>query len=143
MIKKFAAVLASLIFSFSSCKAIQMEVVDGNFTYIVDTSKNTAIVRDIYIPLGKKEDIKIPSTVTDGCKQKYTINEISEYAIKPKATQIASIELPNTLDYTDRNVAMLKYLFSMKIPVKRTIVSVIDFFGINSTFKAAFFPGVI
>ena len=143
MIKKLVAIFVSLIFSFSSCKALKMEILDGDFSYIVDDSTNTAMIRKIYIPTGVKKNIYVPSKITDGCKHTYKVTEISAYAIKDVFNNILSIELPGTLEYTDSNIETLKWLFLSKTPVKRTGTSVIDFFCVNATLKNAFFPGVI
>lgn len=143
MLKKMGSFLAALICSFSTCKAIKMEVLDGDFSYIVDTSTKTAMIKKIYIKTDNKKDLFVPSKIQDGCKMTYTVNEISSYAIKDVVNKISSIELPGTLEYTDRNIETLKCLFLHKIPVKRTIVSVVDFFCVNATLKSLLFPGVI
>lgn len=143
MIKKLAAIFVSLIFSFSSCKALKMEILDGDFSYIADDSTNTAMIRKIYIPTGVKKNIYVPSKITDGCNHTYKVTEISSYAIKDISNKILSIELPGTLEYTDSNIETLKWLFMHKIPVKRTVISVIDFFCVNTTLRSLLSPGII
>lgn len=143
MFKKMGSFLAALICSFSTCKAIKMEVLDGDFSYIVDTSTKTAMIKKIYIKTDNKKDLFVPSKIQDGCKMTYTVNEISSYAIKDVVNKISSIELPATLDYTRDNLEVFRCLFLYHIPVRRTVTSVIDYFGVNATFKSLFISGVI
>lgn len=141
--KKITSFLVAFVCSFSTCKALQLEVLDGDFSYIVETSTNTAMVRNIYIKAGENKDIYVPSEIIDGCKQKYKVNEISPDAVKDVIKQIKSIELPGTLEYTNSNIETLKCLFLYHVPVKRTTTSVMDFFCIKETFMSTLFPGVI
>lgn len=109
-----------------------MEAVNGDFTFIVDTVRNTAKLIKIYIPLGEeKYDICIPNISYDGCDHKYTVTEVSNDSIRTILGRIKSVELPNTLAYRDSNIETIKTLIRSGIQTKKTILSVFDFYGIE------------
>lgn len=128
------------ICSLSVSKAILKETIYQGFTYIVDTENKTATLSSIWIPFNCKQEIRIPCTVLDCLNFEYIVTQVNPESIKLKIDQIISVEFPHTLEYTDLNEKTLDFLFLMGIPVKRNVVSVVDFFGFNFTFKKAFFP---
>lgn len=116
MNKKIIYLLLSFIFSFFTCKAVDIEVWDGHFSFIINTTTNKAKVRDIYLRLGEEKAIVIPSKIKY-CGNEYIVTEILDYVIKDKLNQISSIVLPSTFEKTLTNRKALELLYRRHIPV--------------------------
>ena len=71
MFKKIFSFLISFFCFSTSCHGVLMEILDGDFSFVVDTEAKTAVVRFVYIPAHTKKDIKIPEYVTDFRGDKY------------------------------------------------------------------------
>ena len=70
----FKKIFSFLIFFFcfsTSYHGVLMEILDGDFSFVVDTDVKTALVRFVYIPSYTKKDIEIPEYVTDFRGDKY------------------------------------------------------------------------
>lgn len=116
MFKKMVSFLSALFFSIVSCIAIKTEILDGDFSFIIDTDKKTAVIRKIYIAANTKKDIVIPKYVTDYRGDKYTVNEIKEYAIKDVIFQIKSFMARDAFVNNERNFKALSWLIVYNVP---------------------------
>lgn len=116
MNKKMVYLLLSFIFSFITCNAIDIEVWEGDFSFIVNTTTSKATIRDIYFRLGKTKEIVIPSTI-NWCGHTYVVTEIFDYVIKDRLNQISSIVFPGTFENTLMNRKALELLSMRHIPV--------------------------
>ncbi len=116
MNKKIICLILSFIFSFFTCKALDIEVWDGHFSFIINTTTNKAKVRDIYFKIGETKDIIIPYKI-NWCGHDYIVTEILDYVIKDKLNQISSIVLPSTFEKTLTNRKAIELLYRRHIPV--------------------------
>lgn len=105
-------------FLFAPClKSLKFEVTDKEFTFIVDDRDNSAILRDIYIPLRTKKDLDIPSTV-DWCGRTYVVRGIMEHGIQKVINRIASVVLPNTLYETEETRKAYNWFVIFDVPIR-------------------------
>lgn len=116
MFKKAISFLAAIFFSIVSFSGITTEILDGDFSFIVDTEKKTALINRIYIPAHTKKDIVIPKYVTDYHGDKYTITEIKEDAIKEVVHRIKSFMVRQAFVNNERNFKALTWIIIYDIP---------------------------
>lgn len=117
MFKRIFSIIFSFILSICSCNGILMELLHGDFSFIINDETLKASVSHIYIGTKEVKDIFIPSKVEFSNKE-YTVNSIHDCAIEGVIGRIRSIEIPKTLDRTNENLKSLKLLFINNIPVK-------------------------
>lgn len=103
-----------------SCQALQWEVLQGDFSFIVDTKNNTAFLRHIYIGTGEKKKIVVPSEVTDGLNYTYKVTTVADYAVKEVFEKITDLELPETLEDNETNKKTLELLKKLKEKINET-----------------------
>lgn len=103
-----------------SCQSLQWEVLQGDFSFIVDTKNNTAFLRHIYIATGEKKKIVVPSEVTDGLNYTYKVTTVADYAVKEVFEKITDLELPETLEDNETNKKTLELLKKLKEKINET-----------------------
>lgn len=116
MFKKMVSFLSALFFSIVSCNALQMELVKGDFTFVIDDKDNSAILRDIYIPRHTKKSLDIPQTV-EWCGTKYVVRQIMEHAIQRVINRIESVVLPYTLYENEENRKAYNWFLIYNLPI--------------------------
>ena len=116
MIKKIVSFLFLFVLSICQCKAYKMEILSGDFSFILDTKTSTAFVNKIYIGAYEpKKDLVIPEAI-DFCKQIYVVNEIADYAFDWVIDKILSIKLP-ILKQSEMNGKVFKMLIDYNIKI--------------------------
>lgn len=103
-----------------TCSALQMEVLQGDFSFIVDTKNNTAFLRHIYIATGEKKKISVPAKITDGLNDTYKVTTIADYAVEEVFDKLTDLELPETLEENETNKKTLELLKKLKEKTKET-----------------------
>lgn len=116
MFKKIGSFLSALTFSVAACNAIQMEILNGDFSFIVDTRKNTAKIRYIYISAHTKKEIVIPKYVKDCCGNEYLVDEIQENAMVQAIPRIKSFIAREAFFKNEKNYAALRWLVIRNVP---------------------------
>ena len=116
MFKKIFSLLISISFSIMLLNSINTEILDGDFSFIVNTENKTAVIRKIYIPAHTKKDIVIPKYVTDYCGDKYTVIEIQENAVKEVIHRIKSFMVRQAFVNNERNFKALTWLIIYDVP---------------------------
>lgn len=116
MFKKAISFLAAIFFSIVSCNGLLMEILQGDFSFIVDTEKKTATIRKIYIPAHTKKDVVIPKYVTDSHGDQYTVTEIKENAIKEVIHRIKSFMAREAFINNERNFKALTWILIYDLP---------------------------
>lgn len=116
MFKKMLSFFAALSFSTLGCNALQMELADGDFTFVIDDKDNSAILRDIYIPKHTKKELNIPQTV-EWLGTKYVVRQIMEHAIQRVINRIESVVLPYTLYENEENRKAYNWFLIFGLPV--------------------------
>lgn len=117
MMKKMFCFLFGIMFLSNVCNGILMEILHSDFSFIVDTKNNTAILRHIYIPAHTKKVIEIPQFVEDYKGDRYIVRDIQEDAVKKVIHRIESVTLPNTLRETDENKKALNWFAIYDLPI--------------------------
>ena len=118
MFKKFFSFLIFFFCFSTSCHGVLMEILDGDFSSVVDTEAKTAVVRFVYIPAHTKKDIEIPEYVTDFRGDKYLVKEIQENAIKKVIHRSKSISLPKSLSITEETFKAMTWFVIYGLPIK-------------------------
>lgn len=103
-----------------TCSALQMEVLQGDFSFIVDTKNNTAFLRHIYIGTGEKKKIVVPEEITDGLNDTYKVTTVADYAVEEVFEKLTDLELPETLEENETNKKTLELLKKLKEKTKET-----------------------
>lgn len=103
-----------------TCSALQMEVLQGDFSFIVDTKNNTAFLRHIYIATGEKKKISVPAKITDGLNDTYKVTTVADYAVEEVFDKLTDLELPETLEDNETNKKTLELLKKLKEKTKET-----------------------
>lgn len=116
MFKKLFSLLFGMLFSLSACNGILFELLDGDFNYIIDTRKNTAKIKWIYISAHTKKEIVIPKYVKDCRGDEYLVEEIEENAIKQAIPRMESFMAREEFMKNEKNFAALRWLIIGKIP---------------------------
>lgn len=104
----------------ATCSALQMEVLQGDFSFIVDTKNNTAFLRHIYIATGEKKKISVPAKITDGLSDTYKVTTVADYAVEEVFDKLTDLELPETLEDNETNKKTLELLKKLKEKTKET-----------------------
>lgn len=120
MFKKVVPYFFALSTPVVTCSALQMEVLQGDFSFIVDTKNNTAFLRHIYIATGEKKKIVVPSEVIDGLNYTYKVTTVADYAVKEVFEKITNLELPETLEDNETNKKTLELLKKLKEKINET-----------------------
>ena len=103
------------------CQALQWEVLQGDFSFIVDTKTHTAFLRHIYIGTGEKKKIVVPTEIIDGLKNTYKVTTVADYAVEEVFEKLTDLELPETLENNETNKKTLELLKKLKEKTKETI----------------------
>lgn len=120
MFKKVVPYFFALSTPVVSCSALQWEVLQGDFSFIVDTKTNTAFLRHIYIGTGEKKKIVVPAEITDGLNNTYKVTTVADYAVAEVFEKLTDLELPKTLENNETNKKTLKLLKSLKEKINET-----------------------
>lgn len=120
MFKKVVPYFFALSTPLFTCSALQMEVLQGDFSFIVDTKNNTAFLRHIYIATGEKKKISVPAKITDGLNDTYKVTTIADYAVEEVFDKLTDLELPETLEDNETNKKTLELLKKLKEKTKET-----------------------
>lgn len=116
MFKRIGSFLSALTFSVAACNALQWELLDGDFSYLIDAHDKTAIIRWIYISAHTRKEIVIPKYVTDYHGDKYLVTEIQENAIKQAIPRIKSFIARDEFMKNEKNFAALRWLIIRHVP---------------------------
>lgn len=104
-------------FLFAPClRSLKFEVIDKELTFIVDDKDNSAVLRDIYIPLKTKKSLEIPQTISWN-NQTFIVRGIMEHGIHKVIQRITSVTLPNTLYETEETRKAYNWFLIFDIPV--------------------------
>lgn len=120
MFKKVVPYFFALSTPVVSCSALQWEVLQGDFSFIVDTKTHTAFLRHIYIGTGEKKKIVVPAEITDGLNNTYKVTTVADYAVAEVFEKLTDLELPKTLENNETNKKTLKLLKSFKEKINET-----------------------
>lgn len=120
MFKKVVPYFFALSTPVVSCSALQWEVLQGDFSFIVDTKTHTAFLRHIYIGTGEKKKIVVPAEITDGLNNMYKVTTVADYAVAEVFEKLTDLELPKTLENNETNKKTLKLLKSLKEKINET-----------------------
>lgn len=120
MFKKVVPYFFALSTPVVSCSALQWEVLQGDFSFIVDTKTHTAFLRHIYIGTGEKKKIVVPAKITDGLNNTYKVTTVADYAVAEVFEKLTDLELPKTLENNETNKKTLKLLKSLKEKINET-----------------------
>lgn len=120
MFKKAFAYFFALSTPVVTCSALQIEVLQGDFSFIVDTKNNTAFLRHIYIATGEKKKISVPAKITDGLNDTYKVTTVADYAVEEVFDKLTDLELPETLEENETNKKTLELLKKLKEKTKET-----------------------
>lgn len=133
MFKKVVPYFFALSTPVVTCSALQMEVLQGDFSFIVDTKTHTAFLRHIYIGTGEKKKIVVPAEITDGLKNTYKVTTVADYAIEEVFEKLIDLELPKTLENKETNKKTLRLLKKLKEKINETknSLSYINFCAIS------------
>lgn len=115
--KKQIASFLMTAFLFAPClRSLKFEVTDKEFTFIVDDKDNSAILRDIYIPLKTKKSLEIPQTISWN-NQTFIVRGIMEHGIQKVVHKLTSVTLPNTLYETEETRKAYNWFLIFDVPV--------------------------
>lgn len=120
MFKKVVPYFFALSTPVFTCSALQIEVLQGDFSFIVDTKNNTAFLRHIYIATGEKKKISVPAKITDGLNDTYKVTTVADYAVEEVFDKLTDLELPETLEDNETNKKTLELLKKLKEKTKET-----------------------
>lgn len=120
MFKKVVPYFFALSTPVVTCSALQMEVLQGDFSFIVNTKNNTAFLRHIYIATGEKKKISVPAKITDGLNDTYKVTTVADYAVEEVFDKLTDLELPETLENNETNKKTLELLKKLKEKTKET-----------------------
>ena len=120
MFKKVVPYFFALSTPVFTCSALQMEVLQGDFSFIVNTKNNTAFLRHIYIATGEKKKISVPAKITDGLNDTYKVTTVADYAVEEVFDKLTDLELPETLENNETNKKTLELLKKLKKKTKET-----------------------
>ena len=120
MFKKVIQYFFALSTPVVSCSALQWEVLQGDFSFIVNTKTNTAFLRHIYIGTGEKKKIVVPAEITDGLNNTYKVTTVADYAVAEVFDKLTDLELPKTLEENETNKKTLKLLERIKEKINET-----------------------
>lgn len=116
MKKQIVSFLMAMFLGVPSVNSLKFEVRDKDFTFIVDDKDNSAVLRDIYVPLKTKKSLEIPQTI-DWCGQTFMVREIMEHGIQKVIHKITSVTLPNTLYETEETRKAYNWFLIYNIPI--------------------------
>lgn len=116
MFKKMGAFLGVLACSVTTCNALKMEILDGDFSFVIDTREKTATIRWIYISAHTKKEIVIPKYVKDYHGDQYLVTEIQEDAIKQVIRRITYFIARDAFMNNEKNAKALSWLEKYKVP---------------------------
>lgn len=115
---KFFSLFISFFMLCAPVRGILIELLDGDFSYIVDTKSNKATIKRIYIPAKVKKDIEIPQYVEDFSGVKYKVEILEERAIKNVINRVKSLKLPESVMKDERNYKAMTWFLIYDIPIE-------------------------
>lgn len=118
MFKKIISFLTAMFISILGINALndEMELLDGDFGYILDEAAQTAIIKTIYIPNNEKKDLVVPKYVSFHSHNHLVIG-ILENAIRSKVHRIKSFMAREDFINSPRNFHALTWLVIFNIPI--------------------------
>ena len=118
MFKKIISFLTAIFISILGINALnnEMELLDGDFGYILDEAAQTAIIKTIYIPNNEKKDLVVPKYVSFHGNNHLVIG-ILENAIRSKVHRIKSFMAREDFINSARNFHSLTWLIIFNIPI--------------------------
>lgn len=117
MFKKAIPFLAAIFFSILGANALndEMELLDGDFGFILNNGDKTAIIKKIYIPAHTQKDIVVPKYVTFH-GDRYLVTDIQENATKEVIHRIKSFMAREDFVNNERNFKALTWLVIYNLP---------------------------
>ena len=117
MFKKIISFFISMFVLVSGANAInyEMELLDGDYGYILNEATQTAIIKTIYIPVNQKKDLVVPKYVSFH-EQNYLVIGIQEDAIRTKIHRIKSFMAREDFMNSPRNFQALTWLVIFNVP---------------------------
>ena len=118
MFKKTISFLMAMFISLVACNALNdnMELLDGDFGYILNEANRTAIIKTIYIPTDEKKDLVVPKYVSFHSHNHLVIG-IQENAIRSKVQKIKSFMAREDFINSPQNFHALTWLVIFNIPI--------------------------
>lgn len=118
MFKKIISFLMAMFISVVACNALndEMELLDGDFGYILNEANRTAIIKTIYIPNNEKKDLVVPKYVSFHGHNHLVIG-ILENAIRSKVHRIKSFMAREDFMNSTQNFHALTWLVIFNIPI--------------------------
>lgn len=118
MFKEIISFLTAMFISILGINALndEMELLDGDFGYILDEAAQTAIIKTIYIPNNEKKDLVVPKYVSFHSHNHLVIG-ILENAIRSKVHRIKSFMAREDFINSPRNFHALTWLVIFNIPI--------------------------
>ena len=118
MFKKIISFLTAMFISILGINALndEMELLDGDFGYILDEAAQTAIIKTIYISNNEKKDLVVPKYVSFHSHNHLVIG-ILENAIRSKVHRIKSFMAREDFINSPRNFHALTWLVIFNIPI--------------------------
>lgn len=116
MKKQIVFFLMAMFLGVPSVNSLKFEVIDKELTFIVDDKDNSAVLRDIYIPLKTKKSLEIPQTISWN-NQTFIVRGIMEHGIHKVIDRISSVTLPNTLYETEETRKAYNWFLIFDVPV--------------------------
>lgn len=118
MFKKTISFLMAMFISMVVCNASNdnVELLDGDFGYILNEANRTAIIKTIYITNNEKKDLVVPKYVSFHGHNHLVVG-ILENAIRSKVHRIKSFMAREDFMNSARNFHALTWLFIFDIPI--------------------------
>lgn len=118
MFKKTISFLMAMFILVAGCNALndEMELVDGDFGYILNEANRTAIIKTIYIPEHTKKDLVVPKYVSFH-NHNHLVVGILENAIRSKIQRIKSFMAREDFMNSTQNFHALTWLVIFNIPI--------------------------
>lgn len=118
MFKKIISFLMAMFILVAGCNALndEMELLDGDFGYILNEANRTAIIKTIYIPEHTKKDLVVPKYVSFH-NHNHLVVGILENAIRSKIQRIKSFMAREDFMNSTQNFHALTWLVIFNIPI--------------------------
>ena len=118
MFKKTISFLMAMFISVVACNAFNdnLELLDGDFGYILNEANRTAIIKTIYISNNEKKDLVVPKYVSFHSHNHLVVG-ILENAIRSKVHRIKSFLAREDFMNSPQNFHALTWLVIFNIPI--------------------------